>query len=283
MCLNEQKGAGMQPAERQTRILQLINERQSISVTELSAEFGVSEMTIRRDLARLEERGVLRRTHGGAVLLKYPPGDLPYYAREGTQLAEKEAIARLAVELVEDGDTIVLDAGTTIAHFARRLIGKRHLTVITNSLYVVNILIGAPDITVIHTGGTLWEPTASFVGPLAVAALRRFTAGKAFLATPAISLEAGVTNSNLYEAEVKAVMLEIARQKILLVDHTKFGRTSYAIVAPIQAFDCLITDEGTPADTVARIRSAGVDVRVAPLQEPAAAPVPTLPLRRPER
>lgn len=282
MCLNEHAEAGMLPAERQNRILQLINEHQRVTVAQLSQALGVSDMTIRRDLARLEERGVLRRTHGGAVLLKYPPGDLPYYAREGEQLEEKEAIARLAAEMVQDGDTIVLDAGTTIAHLARRLIGKRHLTVITNSLYVINILLGAPDITVINTGGTLWVPTASFVGPLAVAALRRFTADKAFLATPAISLEAGVTNSNLYEAEVKAVMLEIARQKILLADHTKFGRTSYAIVAPIQAFDHLVTDEKTPAKVVAHIRTAGVDVRIAPIQEPAAS-IPTLPSRRPER
>lgn len=253
----------MLPAERQSRIVRLITERRTVSIVELCALFGVSDMTIRRDLRRLEERGILQRTHGGAELLKQPPGDLPYYAREHEQVQEKEAIARLAASLIEDGETIVLDAGTTVASLARLLVHKRDLTVITNSVHVVNELIGSNGVTVISTGGTLWAPTISMVGPLAVSALRRFTADKAFLATPAISLEAGMTNSNLYEAEVKATMIEIARERTLLVDHTKFGRTSYAVVAPLSALNRLITDEGTPPDTVHRLRDKGLEVLVA--------------------
>jgi DeoR family fructose operon transcriptional repressor len=249
--------------ERQSRITQLLNERQAVSVAELAQTFGVSDMTIRRDLLRLEERGVLRRTHGGASILRRPPGDYPYYAREHEQVAEKAAIARVAAGLIQDGETIVLDAGTTTAMLARLLPPKRDLTVITNSIHVVNELMGKAGVTVIVTGGTLWEPTVSLVGPVAVSTLRRFTADRAFMATPAISLEAGVTNSNLYEAEVKSIMIEISRQRTLLVDHTKFGRTSYAVVAPLSAFHRLITDDGTPAETVQRLREAGLEVLVA--------------------
>jgi DeoR family fructose operon transcriptional repressor len=253
----------MLAVERQSRIAQLINERQTVSVAELGTLFDVSDMTIRRDLERLEERGILERTHGGAIILKRPTGDHPYYAREHEQVLEKAAIARAAASLVKDGETIALDAGTTIASFARTLVDKHDLTVITNSVHVINELLGVPGITVIATGGTLWEPTVSLVGPLAVSALRRFTVDKAFLATPAISLEAGITNSNLYEAEVKSTMLEIAREKTLLVDHTKFGRTSYAVVAPLSALDRLITDDRTPPETIAQLRASGLEVVVA--------------------
>lgn len=253
----------MLAAERQNRIVRLITERQSVAVTELCDMFGVSDMTIYRDLRRLEERGILQRTHGGAILLKQPPGDLPYYAREHEQVQEKTAIAHLAASLIHDGETIILDAGTTIASLARVLVHKRDLTVITNSIHVVNELAAAPGVSVIMTGGSLWKPTMSMVGPMAVSSLRRFHVDKAFLATPAISLETGITNSNLYEAEVKSTMIEIAREKTLLVDHTKFGRTSYAIVAPLAAFNRLVTDDRTPADTSDRLRELGLDVLVA--------------------
>jgi len=257
----------MLAVERQSRIVQMINERQTVSVAELTATFGVSDMTIRRDLLRLEERGVLQRTHGGASILKSPPGDHPYYARLHEQVQEKLAIVRLAAGLIRDGETIVLDAGTTIARLAGLLVDKRDLTVITNSIHAVNELRGAKGINLIVTGGTLWEPTVSLVGPVAISTLHRFAADKAFMATPAISLEAGITNSNLYEAEVKAAMIEIARERILLVDHTKFGRTSYAKVAPLTAIHRLITDDGAPPATLARLRELGIDVLVAPVGE----------------
>ena len=256
----------MLAAERQSRIARLVTERQSVSVAELCELFDVSDMTIYRDLRRLEERGILQRIHGGAILLKQPPGDLPYYAREHEQVQEKSAIAHLAASLINDGETIVLDAGTTIASLARMLVHRRDLTVITNSIHVVNELAGAPSVTVITTGGSLWKPTMSMVGPMAVAALRRFAVDKAFLATPALSLEAGITNSNLYEAEVKSTMIDIAREKTLLVDHTKFGRTSYAIVAPLTAFDRLITDEQTSSEAIERLREQGLEVMVAGLR-----------------
>jgi DeoR/GlpR family transcriptional regulator of sugar metabolism len=249
--------------ERQSRIVQLISERQTLSVAELATMFDVSDMTIRRDLVRLEERGILQRTHGGASILKRPTGDHPYYARVSEQVQEKAAIARLAAARVQAGETIVLDAGTTIARLASLLVEKRDLTVITNSLHVVSELQHAPGINLIVTGGTLWEPTMSLVGPVAISTLHRFAADTAFLATPALSLEAGITNSNLYEAEVKATMIEIARETVLLADHTKFGRTSYAKVAPLTALHCLITDDRTPPATLQRVREQGVEVLVA--------------------
>lgn len=257
----------MLAVERQSRIAELINQHQSVTVSELCETFAVSDMTIRRDLLRLEKRGILSRTHGGAIILKPAPADHPYYSRVHEQIQEKQAIARLAAAMVQDGETIALDAGTTIANLARQLTRKRDLTIITNSIHVINEMLGTPHVTVISTGGSLWEPTVSLVGPIAVSTLRRFHVDKAFLATPAISLEAGVTNSNLYEAEVKSTMIEIARERILLVDHTKFGRTSYAIVAPLSAYNRLITDDGTPAAFIEGIRARGLEVLVADRRE----------------
>jgi len=253
----------MFPEERRRRIVEILDRKQTVSVVELCALFGVSDMTIRRDLRKLDAQGLLRRTHGGAVSLQPAPSDLSYRARERTQVAEKDAIGRKAAEMIQDGETIILDSGTTVARLAHYLRDKRDLRIITNSVHVINELAQAEGITVIATGGTLRETTISFVGPLAESALRRFHADKLFLATVGLTPEQGLTNSNLYEAEVKATMIEVADEVILLADHTKFGQVSYAVVAPVDVLDVIVTDSGLPQEVRAEYEHRGIRLIVA--------------------
>jgi len=254
---------------RRERIAKLVRQRQAISVSELKETFGASEATIRRDLTKLEKQGVLKRTYGGAVSLHLPPREVLFHERAKLQAAEKQAIALAAAKLVTDGETIVLDAGTTTAHLARALRNHRNLTVITNSERVMLELYDCGGVTVIVTGGMLHllgglpqQIDLIMVGPVAEATLRRFRPAKAFLGTTGITIAEGMSNANLPQSQIKQLMIEISDEVILLTDHTKFGRVSYSLVAPIDVLDKVITDSNTSQENRIALRERGVDVMV---------------------
>jgi len=257
----------MLSTERRERIVKLVRQRRTISVSELSETFGASEATIRRDLTELEKQGVLRRTYGGAVSLHLPPPETLFSVRVQQQVAEKQAIALAAARLVAAGETIVLDAGTTTAHLAHALRNHRDLTVITNSEQVMHELYDCDSVTVILTGGTpsrLGVPPDQtdliLAGPVAEAALRRFRPAKAFLGTAGITVADGMSNFSLLQSQIKQLMIEISDKVILLTDHTKFGRVSYFLVAPIDVLDKVITDSGIkPEDRIA-LEARGIQV-----------------------
>ena len=222
----------MIPAERLQLIGELLSSEQVVSTAALSEQFGVSEMTVRRDLTRLEQMGLCRRTHGGAVSVRgLSVQDIPYGERMRLYVAEKTAIGRAAAQMVNEGDTIAIDAGTTTAHMAAALRNRQHITVITNSLRVLEYLSDVPGMTVISTGGTvstaIEEPPGRadpcLVGPLAEATMRRFRPDKAFMATTGLTLTDGLSNSVLEQAELKRLMIDLSDEIILLADHTKFG------------------------------------------------------------
>ncbi len=255
----------MLAAERRALIAQLVARQNAVTVAELCRRFQVSDMTIRRDLKSLEERGLLLRTHGGAVA-RDVGHDAAYGIREKERRAEKEAIARLAATIVAEGSTIFLDAGTTTARLARCLHGRDGLTVITNSLYVLHELGADERITLISTGGTLRHSTLSFVGSWAEEMVARFHADILFLAATAIDPQRGLFNSNVYEIGVKQQMIRAARRVVLLADHTKFGRQSTAKVADLSAINTVITDSGVAEGMVAALREQGIEVCVAKVE-----------------
>ncbi len=256
----------MLAAERQARILSLVTHQKSVTVAELCKQFSVSDMTIRRDLQRLENEGMLVRTHGGAVATT-PEQDAAFGIREQAQREEKEAIARVAASLVNPGDTLILDAGTTTACLARHLHGKAGLTVITTSLHVLRELGTDDQITLIAAGGTVRQATLSFVGSWAEEMLSRFHADALFLAATAVDMVRGLFNSNVYEIGVKQQMIRSARQVILVADHTKFGRQSTAKIADLEAVHCVITDHEIPPEVPVALRQHHVEVRLASLRE----------------
>jgi len=227
----------MLAAERHARIAQLIALQSAVTVPDLGKRFSVSDMTVRRDLQRLEQEGILVRIYGGAVA-RVSEQDAAYGVREQVQREEKRAIARVAASLVNPGDTILIDAGTTTAQLARHLHGKMALTVITNSLCVLRELGGDSQITLIATGGTVRHSTLSFVGSWAEEMLSRFRADRLFLAATAVDLERRLFNSNVHETGVKRRMIRSARQVILSADHTKFEKQSTVKIADLSEVHC---------------------------------------------
>jgi DeoR/GlpR family transcriptional regulator of sugar metabolism len=252
--------------ERQARIADLIARQNAVTVAELCERFSVSDMTIRRDLQRLAQDGILVRTHGGAVA-RMSEQDAAYGTREQEQRREKEAIAYVAASLISPGETILLDAGTTTECLARHLHGKAGLTVITNSLHVLRELGGDRQITLIATGGTVRQSTLSFFGSWAEEMLSRFHADRLFLAAAAIDLDLGLFNSNVYEVGIKQQMIRSAREVILLADHTKFGKRSTVKIADLDAVQCVVTDLQISPEIPMALREHRIDVRLAPIRE----------------
>ena len=256
-------------AARLERIAEMIRKNGVVSIADLSERLGVSETTIRRDLTKLERQGLVRRTYGGALALQVSSFDAPFDVRKHHYIAEKRAIARAAASLIAPGETIILDAGMTVAELARDLKDRRDLTVITNSERVMNELYDSSGVTVVVTGGELRPlsglPAAGdlcLVGPIAEETLRRFRPSKAFLGTAGIALREGMSSTNLPQSQIKQIMAEISDQVILLTDHSKFGHVSYSIVAPVDVLDKVVTDSGIRTEDRQALEERGVEVIV---------------------
>lgn len=247
-------------AERHGKIQALINEQGRATVQELSYLFAVSEATIRRDLEELNALGAIRRTHGGAVNFAQAPKEPPMMQRMDENKVVKTRIGRAAVELIKDGETIFLGSGTTVIEVAHHLPENINLTVISNSLPVVNELATHPGIELIVIGGMLRQSELSMVGHVAEQAVREFRADKVFIGMFAIDAGCGFTNDYPPEIMTDRAILGIAPQVIVLADHSKFGRVSSTLVGQVTAADMIITDQITSKETVEGLRELGVQV-----------------------
>jgi len=253
----------MSSPERQERILTLATQRGRVSVAELCGYFDISAATARRDLDALEGQGKLKRVHGGAIPARHALPEQPILQRSTEQAAEKAGIAQAAAGLVKGGETIFLGSGSTVLALANSLKGHPALTVITNSLPVINTLAGIEDITLIALGGMLRATELSFIGHITDQALQEVRADRVFIGIHAISVEEGLTNAYLPETLTDRAILRIGREIVLLADHTKCGQISTAFLAPLSSINILITDSQTPVDFVAAIQDKGVQVIVA--------------------
>ena len=255
----------MFPEERRKAILEALGLSGRVEVGTLAQRLGVSEVTIRQDLAFLEEHGRLRRTHGGAIPIE-TGFELPFAFTETANASEKAAIGRAAAAMIRNGETVFLDVGTTVTAVARAISGRAGLTVATNALNIAAILENSPGINVIVTGGTLRAVQHSLVNPLGLEILSRLRADRAFLGASGVEADAGVTNANLPEAEIKSAMMRYAREKILVADGSKIGRIAAALVAPAADFDLLITGETAPQSELDRLMQKGLAVRTVCLE-----------------
>lgn len=251
----------MLAVERRQAILESLREQGSVTVADLSTRFGVSEETIRRDLTKMEGAGQLHKTYGGAFIATGMHIEVPVTLRELTYVEGKHQIGMLAADLVQNGDTIFLDASTTAIHIAEAIIEKKNLIVITNALRVVEALAPAPSIKVICTGGTLRPSSLTLVGKAAETAVGSYFADKAFICCDGIHRRHGVTDANEKEAEVRKQMMEQAERSYLIVDATKFDKTSFVHMADFDAFDMLITDRPPDAEWRATLEEHRVELR----------------------
>lgn len=213
----------MTPNGRREDILRILEKRESLSIRELAALVYVSEASVRRDVAALEEEGLVHRIHGGVVLASSENTVLPLYLRDGEHSAQKEWLGRRAAELVEDGDTLLLDASSTVRRMVKYLTGRKGLTIMTNNDRIFGEL-GGLDAKVFCTGGEYVRENHAFAGPVAEAAVRGFWADKVFFSSQGLSRTGEVSDHSEAENALRKVMLERAERKICLMDASKLGR-----------------------------------------------------------
>jgi DeoR family transcriptional regulator of aga operon len=248
--------------ERQQRLLRYIEQQQRITVNQIVEQFDVSLATARRDLETLADQGKVQRVHGGAIAVRQAAPEPPVLQRTSEQSSEKLRIGQAAADLIADGETVFLSSGTTVLEVARRLRDKHNLTVITNSLLVLNELAEARDISIVCLGGMLRHSEMSLIGHITELALSDLRADKVILGIRAIDAEQGLTSAYLPETMTDRAILKIGREVIVVADHTKCAAVSTAVVAPITSIHTLITDTSTSQDFVAAVRAQGVKVIV---------------------
>ncbi|GLW10858.1 DeoR family transcriptional regulator [Microtetraspora sp. NBRC 13810] len=234
--------------QRQQAILERVRRSGGVRVADLVRELGVSDMTVRRDLEVLAERGLVAKVHGGATALGPGSTEEPGFAAKSVrQQPEKEAIARRAAELVRPGTAIALSAGTTTWTLARHLVDVPELTVITNSIQVADVFhrVPRPDRTVVLTGGVR-TPSDALVGPVAVAAIRGLHVDTLFLGVHGMSARAGFTTPNLLEAETDRELVTSAHRLVVPADHTKWDTVGISTIAALSEADIVISDDGLP-------------------------------------
>jgi DeoR/GlpR family transcriptional regulator of sugar metabolism len=256
----------MLPADRLQVIADLIRERGSVRGRDLVHVLGVTDETIRRDLTRLADKGLVRRAHGGAMAIRTgDETDTSFRLREHER--EKLAIGRRAMELVADGSSIILDSGTTTLCLARALRPRQDLVVVTTAVTNALELVGNPGTTVIMTGGVIRPTTFGASGQLAAATLRGLHVDQTFLAIHSVSAVGGLTYPLFEEVDAKRAMIDAAAEVILLADHSKFGRQALVRVAPITAVHRIITTPGVDPEELAAIRDLGIEVIVVELED----------------
>ena len=247
----------MLASERRKLILERVAERQSIETQVLADELGVSEMTIRRDIKRLEQDGFLRQTYGGATVQITKSVELGFNSRALQFSAQKRVIGMYAAQLIEPGQTLFLGEGTTTSQFAQFLPPHPHLLVITASLSHASLLCSR-NINVIVVGGKLHADELTMTGSIAEATLQRFYADVGVLGAAGIDPKVGVTELDYEAASLHRLMMERSRKVMVLADHSKLGFRAPAVVAPASLVSTLITDPGASREMIEQLRACGM-------------------------
>ncbi len=254
--------------EREIRILELFCDHSVIRVEQLVTELNVTSATIRNDLRRMAQKGLIRRVHGGAVLEKSFTGhEAPFILRKDAFTKAKQQIGQVAAKEIVDGQTVILDISTTVLEVAKNLKRRKNLIIITNSMHNVLELAENEDIQLVLVGGMLERLEMCMVGPIAIKTLSQFYADKVIIGVGGLSLEKGITDFGLAESEVRKLMIESGKEIIAVADSSKIGKISFVSTAPLQKINKLITDWHIKPAQQDALREQGIDVVVC--EEPA--------------
>lgn len=245
--------------ERQLEIVSIIEKKGSIKVNELSNYFDVSEATVRRDLQEMEKRKLLKRTHGGALKTDITNFEPSFVQKKDEKRDEKTLIGKCAADMIKDGDTIMLDSGTTTLEIARNITAE-NITVVTNSIDIAAELSERKNIELILTGGNLRTNTRAMVGRICEEMISNFRVSKAFIGANGISLEQGVTTPNYEEAQCKRSMIKSALKPIIVADSSKFENVCFSLICPIKIVYSIITGGEIPDENVDSYRRLGIKV-----------------------
>jgi DeoR/GlpR family transcriptional regulator of sugar metabolism len=248
--------------ERQHAVTELVISEGSVRIEDVAERFGVSLMTVHRDLDMLESRGILRKTRGVATATSTSVIESSDVYRSNRQAAEKEALAVAAMDYIEPGQAIILDDSTTVMRIARHLAGKAPITVITNTLTLMNELRDTNGITLLGLGGLYYNWCSAFMGPMTRHEIAQFHADTFIMSTSAITNDV-VFHQYLETLDTKRAMFEASNKRVLLADHTKFERQALHAMVPLRAFDAVIVDDGTSRMDIERMRNTGINVVVA--------------------
>jgi DeoR family fructose operon transcriptional repressor len=250
---------------RRRNLLELITRQGYATLDELVRVLGVSESTVRRDLEGLDLAGAIKRTHGGAVYTGEVRSMPAFDDRTETAAAEKRAIGQAAAALLKDGDTVLLDGGTTTLEVARALVGRR-VQVVTNSLPIAQLLAASQQTDLILIGGYIYPRTGVALGPLAIATMLSIRVRTAILGAGGVVAD-GIYNSNSLLVETERQMMSCGQEVMIVADHTKFGRLSLARLCGLDQVDQVVSDSGLKPDDRATLEEAGVAIHVAPVVE----------------
>jgi DeoR family galactitol utilization operon repressor len=244
--------------EREREILDLLADDSRISVAEIGRQLGVSAVTVRAGLNSLAQKGLVVRTWGGAAPVFHPE----MLEHQRTCVEEKNRIARAAAAFIEDGDAVMIEAGTTTAYIVRYLAGTRDVTSVTNNLLVLPYARSNPSLRLTLVGGDFRPNTESLVGPIALQELERFHVRRAFVGTDGFTLESGLTTHLVEGAEIVKKMAAQARETVLVADSSKYGKTGFVRVLPLAGIGRLIVDSGLAPDAVARLREQNLTLEI---------------------
>lgn len=258
------RGVCMKKEDRRVKIVELLREHRTLRLPELAEYLNASVITVRRDLTALEEKGLIRKIYGGAAYLDTPESNqshLLFSSRVATNHPLKQRIGITAAQLIRDDDSVILDIGTTCLEVARHLKTRSGITVLTNSVAILNELLDA-DLEVYALGGKLRGNELSLTGPQAFSAIRNFCVTKAFIGVGGISIENGITNFNRDSAELCSAIIERAVHVYLVADSSKFGKVAFSVIGDLSCVDTVITDSGIPKEYIEAFQEKGVEVIV---------------------
>lgn len=247
---------------RLRQIVEILEDKRQVTVAELAGRFGVAEMTIRRDLRELSSRGMLERTHGGAIVpdRRRGLGEPPMLQRMDEQADAKRRIGEAVAEAILPGETVFIGSGTTALAVAQALAGRDPLTVVTNALTIINALVSSPGITVVAVGGFLRRSELSLIGHFAEAAMQDMRVDKVIMGIRGIHPEHGLTSDHMQELMTDRSILGTSEHVMIVADHTKFGYVAASRTAPVTAAHLIVTDTEAPVEMVAALSAMGVRV-----------------------
>ncbi|BFT73975.1 MULTISPECIES: DeoR/GlpR family DNA-binding transcription regulator [Paenibacillus] len=250
----------MLAAERKFRIVEYVKIHRVATIAELAQEFNVHEATIRRDLEEIEQKGLAKRTHGGVTIDQWTHNEPSFNERVVQQFDQKDRIGKMAASMVEDGEHIIIDSGTTTLHIAKNLVQRSNITVVTNDMNIATELRDAPGIKVIVTGGDLYPSSYMLNGMFTDHVLGSLHVQKAFIGIPVIHPKYGLMHPEAQLVPTKKGMINAAEKIIVVADDSKIGKVSLHTVAPCTSINTLITGSNVSENVVRQFRDSGMDV-----------------------
>ncbi len=247
---------------RRSKIIEILNKRNNISVSEISKDFDISEVSVRNDLSHLEKKGLLIRTRGGAISKQPTNFDLNLNQRLKHNYKQKQHIGKRAVDFIKNGSTVIMDSGSTVIEVARNIKAKKNIKLITNSLPIAEIVADNNEIEVIIAGGTLRPEMRSLVGMMSEKTIMNYHCDLAILGTDSIDSEMGIFTQLENEASLTQTMMKVSTKTIVVTDSSKFGKKSFIKIADISEIDILITDDSISAIDIQKLNKQGIDLEI---------------------